>query len=151
MKRWMVIFGFLFVLGCAGSTEAGILDEWESWDKALSNAEVKNSALYDFVGGSWLNGTSAEIISIKKDNLGLVGLRAGYVFSEELPYGELELQVPNIAKAYIPQTVKDLKLSLGSLDLLPSVGGWVGYRTKNETGEDHKVAAGISVGFKLTF
>ena len=149
-----ILVGFiacLFIAGCTEKVvEAGILNEWENLDKAIASSDPKTSVLYDFVGGQTLQGTSADILAINKDELGIGSLRLGFVFSEDLPYLELEAKVPNIIKAYVPELIPGNKISLGSVDLLPSVGAFVGYRSKDE-GDVDKIAAGLSIGFKVQF
>ena len=163
MKRLCLVLGVLalLVVGCAQEeVEGGILDNWSDWEKALQSADTKTSALYGVRSHQLMSGTSISLITLTKEiegedsdviqQLGLVSLRAGGVFTEEMPYGELEIQIPNIIKSYFPAKIRNLNLNLGAINLIPSFGGWVGYRLKEEICENDW-DAGISAGIKGIF
>ena len=131
MKKLTVLALLVSVLLVAKS-EAGVLNHLDSWEDALKSSEVKNSALYGFRSHQLMEGIDVSVIGVNKDSLGLGSLRVGGVFTENMPYLMLDVETPNVLKSYIPEKVRNINLSIGAVDLIPSVGLWGGYKMKND-------------------
>ena len=154
MKK--VFMFFVVVMFLAGAAEAGVLNIVDGNDiKEIVNAAEPSIAIgQSFVKKESVKTATISLITYSNRDLALGSLRGGYAGKEldqpESIIGALEIIAPNIARRFIPDTLKDWKANFKVLTLLPSASIYGG-RVINDEETDKKWDFGATIGSKVTF
>lgn len=155
--RTVVLVGLLCWLGLAGTVGAdeGVLNNpsgtVELVKKVVNQLSPSYETLWNLRDGTFSQGVSASLWTATSHEIPLASLRAGFGTNESL-YGGVSLDLPGLAKRYIPETIKGLATA-GPLDTLWSVAGKyarVGVIGGYSWGDDGAIY-GLTVGAALTW
>ena len=107
--------------------------------------------LYNFRDGTFSQGVSASVWNVTSREIPIASVRAGFATDEAL-YGGVSLDLPGLAKRYIPASVKGIA-TVGPLDTLWAVAGKyarVGVIGGYSWGDEQAVV-GMTFGAALSF
>lgn len=112
--------------------------------------------LWDARSGEWFTGTSVALWTITSDEIPLVSLRSGYALDYKV-YGEAQVDVPGVARRYLPEMVKGwaTKPLLDTVSSLVGkyghMGVFAGYNFDESEATDNGIMYGLSLGARLSF
>ena len=111
MKRWLIVGILAGLMPCAWADESGVLPNtplaFSTAKAVIEKLSPNYETVWDWQSGKWSQGVSASLVGFTSRQIPIASLRAGFG-TNNLLYSGVSLDLPGIAKRFVPQTIKGI-------------------------------------------